>query len=261
MFDFFQKYFIEPMGHYYTVPGTIVYAILFVIAVFLVYKYFLKKRFKINERFMLSLLPFIILGGVMRSLEDAQFYSGYFFVSPGIYITVFFITLISLLFSVELEKYRKIEYWKTMLLIGSGFLFYNILQVILIGIVNWVAFFSIFALMLLWSAVFFPIQHLFSKYLSRTNYLILLSHLFDASASFVAVTFFSYSEQHVLPGFLFPIFGAWVLIPLKIIVVWPALYYIDKVKDKGFRTWLKIAVLILGLALGTRDFLRVSMMV
>lgn len=261
MFEFLQKYFIEPMGHYYTLPGTIVYAILFVIAVFLVYKYFLKKRLKINEKFMISLLPFIILGGVMRALEDAEFYSGYFFVSPGIYITVFFIALISLLFSVELEKYRKIEYWKTMLLIGSGFLFYNILQVILIGIVNWTAFLGIIGLMILWGAVFFPIQTFFPKYLSRTNYLILLSHLFDASSTFVAVTFFSYSEQHVLPGFLFPIFGAWIIIPLKIIVVWPALYYTDKVKDKGFRTWLKIAVLILGLALGTRDFLRVSMMV
>jgi len=261
MFEFLQKYFIEPMGHYYTLPGTIVYAILFVIAVFLVYRYFLKKRFKINEKFMLSLLPFIILGGVMRALEDAQFYSGYFFVSPGIYITMFFIALISLLFSVELEKYRKIEYWKTMLFIGSLLLFYNILQVMIVGIVNWIAFFMIAALMLFWSGALFPIQHFFPKYLSRTNYLILLSHLFDASSSFIAVTFFSYSEQHVLPGFLFPIFGAWVLIPLKIIVVWPALYYIDKVRDKKFRIWLKIAVLILGLALGTRDFLSVSMMV
>jgi len=261
MLDFIQKYFIGPMGHYYTLPGTIVYAILFIIAVFLVYKYFLKKRFKINEKFMLSLLPFIILGGVMRSLEDAEFYSGYFFVSPGIYITVFFIALISLLFSVELEKYRKIKYWKTMLLIGSALLLYNILQVILIGIVNWTAFFGIIGIILLWSVVFFPVHHFFPKYLSRTNYLILLSHLFDASSSFVAVTFFFYIEQHVLPGFMFSIFGAWILMPLKIIVVWPALYYIDKVKDKGFRTWLKIAVLILGLALGTRDFLTVSMMV
>jgi uncharacterized membrane protein len=260
MFDFFQKYFIEPMGHYYTLPGTIVYAILFIIAVFLVYKYFLK-RFRIDERFMLSLLPFVILGGVMRTLEDAKFYSGYFFVSPGIYITVFFITLISLLFSIQLEKYRKIKYWKTMLLIGSALLLYNILHVILIGIVNWDAFFGIAGLMLLWSVVFFSVQKFLSKYLSRTNCLILLSHLFDASSSFVAVTFFSYSEQHVLPGFLFPIFGAWILMPLKIVVVWPALYYIDKIKDKNFRTWLKIAVLILGLALGTRDFLSVSMMV
>ena len=109
--DFINTYFIEPMGHYYTVPGTLVYAVLFIIAVFLVYKYFLKKL-RINEKFILSLLPFIILGGVMRSLEDAEFYSGYFFVSPGIYITVFFIALISLLFSIQLERHKKIEYWK-----------------------------------------------------------------------------------------------------------------------------------------------------
>jgi uncharacterized membrane protein len=260
MMNFINTYFIEPMGHYYTLPGTIVYAVLFVIAVFLIYKYFLKKL-KINEKFMLALLPFIILGGVMRALEDAEFYSGYLFVSPGIYITVFFIALFSLLFSIQLEKYRKIKYWKTMLVIGSILLLYNIIQVMIIGIANWTAFFMIAALMLMWSAVFFPIQYFFPKYLSKTNYLILLSHLFDASSSFVAITFFSYVEQHVLPGFLFPIFGAWVLMLLKIIVVWPALYYIDKIEDKKLRIWLKIAVLILGLALGTRDFLSVSMMV
>jgi uncharacterized membrane protein len=260
MLDFIQEYFLDPMGHYYTLPGTIVYAILFIIAVFLVYKYLLKK-FRIDEKFMLSLLPFIILGGVMRSLEDAEFYSGYFFVSPGIYITVFFITLFSLIVSIKIEKYKKIEYWKTMLVIGSALLLYNIIQVTIIGIANWTAFFMIAGLMLMWSAVFFPIKQFFPKYLSKTNYLILLSHLFDASSSFVAVTFFSYTEQHVLPGFLFPIFGAWILMLLKIIVVWPALYYIDKINDKNFRIWLKIAVLILGLALGTRDFLSVSMMV
>ncbi|MHA1832287.1 MAG: DUF63 family protein [Candidatus Helarchaeota archaeon] len=35
---------------------------------------------------------------------------------------------------------------------------------------------------------------------------------------------------------------------------------IDKyVEDEGFKNWLKIAVLILGLALGTRDTLKIGM--
>ena len=50
------------------------------------------------------------------------------------------------------------------------------------------------------------------------------------------------------------------MFPLKIIVVWPVLLLIDKyVEDEEFRTWLKIAVLILGLALGTRDTLKLGM--
>ena len=259
---FIEEYFLEPMGHYYTAPTTIVYAILFVIAVFLVYKYILKRmRFEIDTTFMLSLLPFIILGGVMRSLEDAEFYQGFMFVSPGIYITLFFITLASLTFSILVERYTKKPYWHYMIAVGSVLLAYNLFQV-LIRIENWTGFFMVIGLLAVWTVIFLPITYLFPKYLSRMNYLILLSHLLDASASFVAVTFFPYVEQHVIPGLLFPIFGAWILTPLKIAVVWPALYLIDKhVEDKEFRIWMKIAVLVLGLALGVRDLLTLSMLV
>ncbi|MCX6819052.1 MAG: DUF63 family protein [Candidatus Aenigmarchaeota archaeon] len=260
--DFISRYFLIPMGHYYTLPGTIAYAIFFVIAVLLVYKYILKKlKIKIDANFMLSLLPFIILGGVMRSLEDAEFYQSYFFVSPVIYITLFFIALSSLLFSVLAEKYIKMPYWQFMITIGSAILLYNIIQVLLIGIVNLTGFFMVAGLILMWAIIFLPVTLYFTKYLSRLNYFILLSHLLDASSTFVATTFFSYHEQHVIPSLLFPIFGSWIMFPLKIAVVWPILYLIDNnIKDKEFVIWLKIAILILGLALGVRDLLSLSML-
>src|SRR3989338_1140506 len=95
--SFVDEFFLNPMGHFYTVPGMLVYAIVFIAALFLVYKYILKKSgMKIDLVFMLSLVPFIIFGGSTRALRDAGFYTGYFFVSPGIYVTVFFITLLSL---------------------------------------------------------------------------------------------------------------------------------------------------------------------
>lgn len=263
IFDFINRYFLIPMGHYYTLPATLTYAIFFFIAVFLVYKFILRRiRFRVDENFMLSLLPFIILGGVMRSLEDAEFYHGYMFVSPGIYITVFFVALSALLFSVLAEKYVKRPYWQIMLAIGSVILLFNIAQVLIIGIRNWTGFFMVTGILLAWSLVLLPVTLYRTKYLSRINYFILLAHLLDASASFVATTFFSYYEQHVLPGFLFPIFGSWIMFPLKLAVVWPVLYMIDEsIKEKEFRIWLKTAVLILGLALGVRDLLSVSMLV
>lgn len=262
--DFIYEWFIKPMGHYYTPQATIIYAMLFVTAVFLVYKYILKKmKFKVDENFMLSLVPFIIMGGIMRSLEDAEFYQGYMFVSPGIYITIFLIALPALVISLLAERYTKRPYWHFMLAAGSVFLLYNLVQAVLIGITNWLGFFMITGLLLVCALLLLPIS-LYTKYLSRINYFILLSHLLDASASFVATTFFHYHEQHVLPGLLFPIFGSWIMLPLKIAVVWPLLYAIDKFIDKDskeFAIWLKIAVLILGLALGVRDLISVSMLV
>ena len=84
--------------------------------------------------------------------------------------------------------------------------------------------------------------------------------MFDGSATFVALAFFSYMEQHVLPRFLIGFTGPWIMFPLKMAIVWPVLVLIDRhVEDNEFKTWLKIAVLILGLALGTRDILKLGM--
>lgn len=260
--NFLNEYFLVPMGHYYTIPGTIAYSIIFVFAVFLTYKYILKKlKFRVDTKFMLSLVPFIFLGGIMRSLEDAGFYHGFFFVSPGIYVTLFFITLASLLASVLVEKKLKKDYWKAMLVIGSVLCLFNLWLVSAFGIRNWTGVAMILGLVGLWSLVFGLVHLGFPKLLSRLNLPILVSHMFDGSATFVALSYFSYAEQHVLPNFLIGLTGPWVMFPLKIFIVWPVLYLIDKyVEEKDFRTWLKIAVLILGLALGTRDMLKLGMM-
>ena len=51
------------------------------------------------------------------------------------------------------------------------------------------------------------------------------------------------------------------MFPLKIAVVWTVLYVIDKSnEDQNFKNILKIIILILGLSLGIRDFLTVSML-
>jgi uncharacterized membrane protein len=95
---------------------------------------------------------------------------------------------------------------------------------------------------------------------------ILSSHFMDASSTFVALTFFGYVEQHVLPSFLIdlaggPAAGAWIMFPMKILVVGGVLLLLDKYsEDEQFKNFLKLIILILGLALGTRDFLTVSMM-
>ncbi|MCD6367664.1 MAG: DUF63 family protein [Candidatus Aenigmarchaeota archaeon] len=249
------------MGHYYTLPATIVYAVLFSIAVFLVYKYILKKlNLKIDKVFMGSLVPFILLGGIMRSLEDVGFYSGYFFVSPGIYLTIFSIALTSLVVSLLLEKFVGLEYWKTMVAIGTFLCSVNMYFVLAMGIRAWNGVLMILGLVGMWSLFFWLVHMKFPKYLSFQNFLILLSHLFDGSSTFVALTFFGFGEQHVLPTFLISHTGPWIMFPLKILVVWPVLYYIDKIEDDEFRIWLKIAVLILGLALGTRDMLKVGLL-
>ncbi len=257
LFLWLNEKFLQPMCNYYTLEATLVYGLLLVAAVFGTYKLLKKLKIKINRQFALALLPFILFGGSARALRDHGFFQGYLFCSPLIYFVVFAITLASLLAAILIQKKFRFQYHKSMFAAGALLLLYNISM---ISISNWFGFSVIIGLTTFWAILFFGLHRLFPKKLSFANSGIMVSHLLDASSTFTALTFFGYYEQHVLPNFLINIFGPWVMFPLKIFVVLPVLLLIDKYgEDKQFTNFLKIIILILGLALGTRDFLTVSM--
>ena len=261
--NFINENFLNPLCHYYTTIGTLTYGLILILAVLGTYKLLKKLKIKIDKKFFLALLPFIIYGGWTRALRDYNlgiYGQSKLFCSPPIYFFVYAITLASLLLSLLIErKTRKISYEKIMMVIGTLFLIYDLSLTV---IKNFFGFSVIIILVGSWSLIFYGIHKLRPKLLSLENAGILVSHLFDASSTFTALTFFSFYEQHVLPNFFIKTLnlGSWVMFPLKIVVVWTVLYYIDKSKeDMFFKRFLKIIILILGLALGVRDFLSVSM--
>ena len=259
--SFISENFLTPLCRYYTPIGTITYGIILILAVLGTYKLLRRLKIKIDKRFFIGLLPFIIYGGWTRALRDHMMgiYQTNFFCSPPIYFVIFTITLATLLIGIAIErKWKKYTYEKTMLIVGASLLVYN---ASLTSINNIQGFSLILGLVSFWFLVFFGINRFKPKLLSKENASIIVSHLLDASSTFVAVTFFGYYEQHVLPGFLIDLLGTWTMFPLKISVVWIVLYAIDRSdEDVFFKRLLKIIILILGLALGIRDFLTVSML-
>ena len=256
--EFLNEHFLTPLCKYYTPVNTITYGIILVLAVYGTYKLLQKLEIKIDKGFFIGVVPFIIYGGWTRALRDHELgiYTNALFCTPFIYFFVFAIALGSLLLGVFLEKKTKFAYYKTMAAIAAMFLIYNI---ILTRISNLLGFGLILLLVGIWAAIFFGIHKFRPNLLSFENAGIISAHLFDASSTFTALTYFGYYEQHVLPTFLINIFGPWIMFPLKIIVVWLVLNVLDKeTKDIFFKNFLKIVILILGLALGTRDFLTVS---
>jgi len=258
--DFINENFIKPLCHYYTTAGTLTYGLILVLAVLGTYKLLKHLKIKIDRRFFIGILPFIIYGGWTRALKDHDLgiYQSNLFCSPPIYFFVFIIALSSLLIGLLIErktKKRNFSYEKIMLLIGTCFLVYNLT---LTRITDFFAFSFILMLIGIWSLLFFGIHKVKPKLLSLENAGILIAHLFDASSTFTALTFYGYYEQHVLPSFLISQFGPWIMFPLKIAVVWPVLELIDRSKEDIFlKRFLKIVILILGLALGFRDFLTI----
>ncbi len=290
--EFFQTYFVNPILNIsgYNWVNTFVYALILILAVFLVYKLLKFLKIKIDGKFALSLAPYILLGSVLRVLRDAGFFTSPVFVSPLLYILVFIITLFFLLFSLFLEKTLVFQR-KTVhhLLFSEGkkrplfvkqkegrgvmngtkicfqsyfFSFGFILSGIFftqIQFINFTAAVQILGLDLLIFILVFSLGNLTKLTKSLFNKFVIFSQLFDASSTFVGVRIYHHAEQHVVPNLLFDLSGnIWSFFIVKFIVAILLLYVIDNyIEDKNFRNWLKIVVIILGFALGTRDLFQI----
>jgi len=89
------------------------------------------------------------------------------------------------------------------------------------------------------------------------------AHYLDAAATYVGIDFYNYSEKHVLPDLLIRLTGtAAVMFVLKfavlaVIIYVMEYYYREEIQSNPRLAGLmRIAVLVLGLAPGTRDMLR-----
>ena len=187
------------------------------------------------------------------------------FPTPGSYVFAFIFALACLLLGLGIQKYWKrnnIQYWKTMLVIG---LIACILNVWMLPFTNPWGLGMILGITGAFAAVFFGLTFLQEKKVlkfplfSRVNSSLLSAHMLDSSATFVSVAFFGYYEQHPVPRLFIEAIGPWTFFILKLAVLLPSLYIIDRYAEEGeFKNFLKIVILILGLAPGLRDAIRLA---
>ena len=292
--EFFQQYFIDPIifNTGYNPVNSTVYGIILIAAFILTYKLLKKMKIKIDKKFFFAIIPFIFLGAILRSLEDlweargivdegilknfiiidsAGIVRNLLLVTPLIYFTIFFISLFSLVFSIAVEKISKrnkkdIPYYYTWAFVGIILSLYFFLQ---LSFADYLAMGMILGIFSLWVLLFLGLREYgrrknkkIFEFLSLENTMIILAHMLDASATFVALSYYGYFEQHFLPRFFIDILGPAAFFALKLPVILLALYYVDKeMENDGKRTFLKIVIIILGLAPGLRDLLRLGMLV
>ena len=72
LYEFFYEYFVLPIkeNQGYNPVNTLVYAIILGIAVILLYRMLKRMGIRVDERFFGALMPYIILGPLMRSITD-----------------------------------------------------------------------------------------------------------------------------------------------------------------------------------------------
>lgn len=287
--DFFQTYFIDPIKYNtgYNIVNTATFAIILVVAVIATYKLLQKLKIKINRNFFIGIAPFIALGGVLRAWEDlleatkatqallespikdfilvdaAGVPRNLLLISPIIYISIFVVALAALLLSLLINKLSKgkWEYHKVWFAIGSIIIAFMLFQ---LRFANYSAMLLMLGIAAAWAILFYAAKKLSPqarKFFTMENYSVLGIHMFDASTTFVALQFFPYFEQHVLPGFFISIFGPVAMFFIKLPVVAAVLYYLDKdmKEETEKKNFIKIVILILGLGPGLRNFLRLGM--
>ncbi len=258
-YDTFQTYIVELIlnASGYTWINTLIYAIIFVSAVFLVY-YKLIKPFKINVdgKFALALLPYIFLGSILRALKDSEFLTSRLFVTPSIYVFIFSFTLVLLVFSLFLEKRTKVPFQSYFF--SFGFILAGIFFTQL-PFSNLMPAVQILGIDLLIFLLVFGLGNFTKLTKSFWNKSVIFAQLADASSTFIGLEVYGHVEQHVLPNLIFEWAGnVGVFFIMKLAVSLLLLRAIDNyLDDKGFSNWLKLIVILLGLALGTRDLFQI----
>lgn len=270
----------------YTIFNTVVYTLILAFFVLAIIRMF--KKIEIDPiSIFYSIIPFVFLGSSIRALVDNGIYpKTVFLITPGLYILVGLVTIASFLFSIYLFDRKKIDYRYTLFIIGLIFLVPNMiffsnlnLLAIIYVLIAWI-FSSIIFLAIAFLVLVLVLyiknynengtyaklnENIVKKVLEKIvqhkiNFTIVLAHLFDASTTFVAVEYFNYYEQHVLPNALNQLFDTYLtLFPMKIIVIVSVLYIIDQYfDDLTIKNLLKLTVFVLGLAPGLRNILTLA---
>ncbi len=261
---FINKYFVDPVmsSQGYNIYNTAVYAILFLAGIYLANILLRRHRIKIGEELYWSLIPFVILGGIIRALGQYTFVKGegilplsFWFFTPGIYILISTFALASLWVSTYLNRERYMVPMQTLggipVLIGLAFVFNKA--------VNYMEFLWILGSSF---AITFLLLGMISRFwralYKKADSLIISGFVLDATTTSIATAFLGYKPEHLLTGYISSA-NPLLFLPLKLTLILGALYLIGK-ESKEEEKWLfKIGLIILGLPHGIHGSLQILM--
>jgi uncharacterized membrane protein len=285
--DFIYKYYIDPVkyGEPYNIVETLTYAIILIIGVYLLYRWFSNSTWlsehgiKLDASFILATIPYVVLGGVLRVIQDAGMVTGdwqYLIVTPPIYFVLFFFVLGMIFLGGVLKKNGLIKNFLTFYaFIGCIAVF--VISLILLSwgmvhghvdlfILSVIPLMAITSTVLVWACMRYLLKW---EYVNDPLFLVLIfGQMLDASATSYGLTFHPavhYIEQHVVGSNLIQMTGtAFIMYPLKLVVLFPAIYIMQlyrKEANPAFWHLVLLAMIVVGLAPGVRDMIRMVLYV
>lgn len=267
IFEFLNTFFISPLGRSYNPINSAVYALLLFAGIFLLSRVLPRLTVKVDEKFTVALLPFILLGSCLRVLQDAQILRSILLVSPLIYLLIFAYAFACLLLSLGVAKKTNVDYRFLLFILGAVPATYFAAQ-LLSRFVNFeslvltFSFGSVACLMALLACFGIHKVATFDRFAFDIG--VVFAQMLDVSATYVGVTFYGYGEQHFLVRLVTDIFGSalifYVLDFMGIVLILLVLERMLR-KEQTLLGLFRLTLLVLGLAPALRDVLRVALLV
>ena len=256
-----EEYFISPIIERsgYNIVNTTAYALLALLSLYLIYRYFKKIRLKLDNYFFLTLLSFSAFGSTKRVITDLtdkvfisnfinHYYAYNFFnVSPFIYVFVAALFLISLWLEKKLKK-------KGLALFIGSFLFLSHFAILLLYIKT-----ALFVLPLFVAFLIALLSSGIAKNIKQK--LVVFAQALDGFSTYLAIEWLHYKEQHVLAGFIGESFGYFYFFLLKVAIALLFIYLVEK-ENLGEleKSFLYAIAFVAGFSPGFRDLLRLGVL-
>jgi len=244
--DFFQKYFIDPVINLsgYNIVNTTVYILIYILAFYIFYQYFLKKRkVYLDEYFFYNLMlsTYIIL--TIRVCIDIMLCErNIFFYTPLLQFWMIILFFPNLLF---FEKRKYFFYFYVFLSIIFTFVFLRKIP-------------NFFILLPLLTII--AIIYLIKK---RKYYILpIISQVFDGIIGTIGI-FYGFSPEHVVHRTLLNTFdileGSIIFLTMKFSILLIFILIVMKyIEDEDLKNTLYLAVFYLGYLTGLRNSLIIS---
>ncbi|PKL62929.1 MAG: hypothetical protein CVV31_03710 [Methanomicrobiales archaeon HGW-Methanomicrobiales-2] len=278
--EFLYKYYIDPIryGEAYTLVDTLTYALILIVAVYLVYRGLRRYKIAIDDELVLATLPFVVLGGLLRVVEDTGMITSdlhFLLITPLIFFTIFAVAA-SALFLGKLAENAGLTARYSRVYGGVGVVACLLATAALVwfGLTEATIALDVLAVILALAAVTSLALWAFLVYVLKWDYasnilykLLIFGHMLDASATSYGIDIHPvhYVEQHVVGSGLIEATGtAFSMYLLKLAVLIPAIYVLEMYRREGNPDlWhlILLAMIVVGMAPGIRDLVRMVLYV
>lgn len=275
--EFIYKYYIDPIesGGAYTLVDTLTYALILIVAVFLIYRWMQRAELAFDRQLLFATLPWVVFGGLARVVEDAGMLAApwrYLLITPLIFFVIFFYAVVVLYLCHRLLGERGVRVYGMIGVLSAAvalaLLLWHGATVSTIDLAVPAVILGLAAVtsLALWALLRYGFRW---EYASDRIYQVLIAgHMLDASATSYGIDLhpLGYVEQHVVGSSLIAATGTgFAMFPLKLLVLIPGIFVLELYRREESATsfWhlIVLAMIVVGLAPGVRDMMRMMLYV